>query len=283
MAANAAFTDAWRNLGDARIAIGDALNIKGAMTDSGRALSDALMHIYGPDTVLTHMDALNKANQANDSTRKAYEGAVQARRNAWNVFAETGRAGDLRAVADARQAQAEAAQDYAKARQSIAGVVWAMKQTRDNLRQSEEFAAREAAYKVREDSMRAVQAAQAEAERQRQAKVEAQAEAERQRQAATTTTAEALDKAYDDNPVAADQKYKGKTWTVIGTVSRIESEYINLKGDGFIDMGLNCYFTAASYDRVAQIQDGDLIRVEGVVQGYDLLGFFIDVRPCTVR
>lgn len=85
-------------------------------------------------------------------------------------------------------------------------------------------------------------------------------------------SARTLVEAYAKNPIAADNLYKGKVYTLSGRVEKIASEekvYVDLEVEGVpIDRGvwwLRCYF--ASTDGLAALQAGKTISVTGAIDG----------------
>lgn len=73
---------------------------------------------------------------------------------------------------------------------------------------------------------------------------------------------------YQNNEVAAENKYKGNTYTVSGTIQDIgldvvDNPYIVLSGD----MHVTFYFHKSEKERIAQMNKGDTIVIEGKCDG----------------
>jgi hypothetical protein len=80
-----------------------------------------------------------------------------------------------------------------------------------------------------------------------------------------------LYKEYIDNPVAADEKFKGRMLKVDGTVSLITQETdgrisIMLEGD-VINGFIFCYFPDSQSDKIAKISKGDYKTIKGRCTG----------------
>ena len=209
-------------------------------------------------------NAVLYAEQAVANADKAYENLLQAEAAADQAFDDTYQALDnaAQALPDAAQAVLDAQQTYGDAWKTYADVLQAL----PNAYQAHANAAQAGA-----------DAAQAYADAW-----QAFANAERQRQ--TPIRASELFDAYDDNPIAADRKYKGKVFTVYGTVDRIEHDYVNLDYYMLLnDKGVNCYFSEGSLDAVARISTGERIYVRGTIQGRDDRFDPVEIYPCTVR
>jgi hypothetical protein len=91
--------------------------------------------------------------------------------------------------------------------------------------------------------------------------------------AAITVTATALTKEYDDNEIAADQKYKGKTVQITASVKDIGKDILNepyitfSDGKEFSLGGVQCYFKRDERDKIGSLKKGQKITIQGVVDG----------------
>ncbi len=94
-----------------------------------------------------------------------------------------------------------------------------------------------------------------------------------------------ISRAYDNNKVAADAKYKDKILEVSGIVDSIgkdilDDPYITLKGREYSLFGVQCMFSRASEGELAQVSKGQSITLKGKVSG-ELIGNVL-VRGCTI-
>lgn len=85
------------------------------------------------------------------------------------------------------------------------------------------------------------------------------------------TTAVALYTAYDENGVAADEKYKDKWISVTGTVEGIDKDlmddiYVSLKGDDFIGV-VQCMFGDEHVEQTASLKKGQTVTIVGKCSG----------------
>lgn len=87
-------------------------------------------------------------------------------------------------------------------------------------------------------------------------------------------TASKLISDYEDNKVAADQKYEGKWLKVTGTISSIDTDiggdvYICLEdgSDAWSFTDVQCYFNDDSIDSVASLKNGNIVTVIGKCTG----------------
>lgn len=97
-------------------------------------------------------------------------------------------------------------------------------------------------------------------------------------------TADVLDRAYDDNVVAADAAYKGRVLLVSGTVSRIDTDFSNdpvviLKSRTTLG-GVRCSFDGGK-EAVAQLRRGAKVVLAGVGHG-EIIGS-PQLKRCVVR
>lgn len=93
---------------------------------------------------------------------------------------------------------------------------------------------------------------------------------------AFTLKASALFKAYEDNEVAADLKYKGQLLEVTGTVTKIgktETKKVPYLEFGWGQFSLDCVqvqFSAGDEAELARLNKGDTVTVRGVGAGYQI-------------
>ena len=90
---------------------------------------------------------------------------------------------------------------------------------------------------------------------------------------------------YQNNEVAADNKYKGKIVLVSGIIQNIgkdilDNPYIVIGGSGFLD-GVQCYFTKNQEQALAYISKGQRVRVKGKVSGLLLVN--VQIQNCTLQ
>lgn len=83
-------------------------------------------------------------------------------------------------------------------------------------------------------------------------------------------SAENLIAAYEENEVAADQQYKGKSIVVTGTVSRIGKDllntmYVATKGRGLWEV--QCMFDDSQEGKLAGLSKGTKVTLIGTVRG----------------
>jgi len=91
-------------------------------------------------------------------------------------------------------------------------------------------------------------------------------------QASISITAEELYKDYEDNEVAADQKYKTRVLEVSGTVESIGKDildemYVTLKVGEYSIMTIQCYFSGTYKNALAQLKKGQRIKLKGRCDG----------------
>jgi hypothetical protein len=103
--------------------------------------------------------------------------------------------------------------------------------------------------------------------RKAEAVADAKVAADQAKQAAAaleTVTAAEITKAYDGNTVAADQKYKGKTLKIKGTVSDIATDflgnpYVTMKGGVNEFMEPQFKFPSGAADQMAKLKKGQAV------------------------
>lgn len=92
--------------------------------------------------------------------------------------------------------------------------------------------------------------------------------------------------AYDDNEVAADQKYEGKTLKITGTIKSIGKDvldqvYITFETDAVLG-SVQCYFSEQSeIDKVASLHEGDTITIVGVCKGKSITS--VSIKKCEIQ
>ena len=88
---------------------------------------------------------------------------------------------------------------------------------------------------------------------------------------------------YAANELAADEKYKGKEFTIVGVVESVGKVFgstsVTLTGDGFL-YSINCSIDKKQESRVAELVKGEEVSIIGTVKGY---GISIDVEDCTIK
>lgn len=100
-------------------------------------------------------------------------------------------------------------------------------------------------------------------------------------------TATELIIAYDENEIAADNKYKNQMLKVSGTVGSIgkdillDTPYVTLKyeGEGYIFSSAQFFFDKNNTDDIAELREGDTVMIIGKCDG---LTFNVILRKCDV-
>ena len=109
---------------------------------------------------------------------------------------------------------------------------------------------------------------------------DAEVEAEVSAEDAIKVKSTELEKAYDENEVAADEKYKGKSLLVSGTVESInkgigDDMYVTL-GEGSFVIGCDAYFADDHKDDLKSLKKGQKVTVlcqgDGKLMGPQLRG-----------
>lgn len=100
---------------------------------------------------------------------------------------------------------------------------------------------------------------------------------------AIVLTAGELYQAYQENEIAADLAYKGKTIIVMGSVDKISTDifgspFVTLNEEGAW-FGVNAYFPRGSELELAKLARGEFIAVRGIGDGYM---FSATVKDCTL-
>lgn len=101
---------------------------------------------------------------------------------------------------------------------------------------------------------------------------------------AYTVSANALYNEYEDNEVAASDKYDGKVIIVTGTIQDIgkdivDQAYVILGGTGALN-GVQCMFIESQNTSIANLSKGQHVRVKGEVSGK--MGNII-MRNCAIE
>jgi uncharacterized repeat protein (TIGR02543 family) len=100
-------------------------------------------------------------------------------------------------------------------------------------------------------------------------------------QAAIKITAAQLYYEYDQNPVRADQNYKGKILQVSGWVNNIGNDYINLDVGGIL-ASVDCFFDPEQRPEIAQVSEGQHVTVQGQCDGFSSFFLTVYLRHCTL-
>lgn len=88
---------------------------------------------------------------------------------------------------------------------------------------------------------------------------------------------------YEENPIAADAKYRYQTKTIVGTIKNIGRDvmgnpYIVLKGSSeeFEIGGVQCIFSTEDEAEIAELSKGKQVAILGQVKGLILFNVLID-------
>ena len=88
---------------------------------------------------------------------------------------------------------------------------------------------------------------------------------------------------YTANEIAADMRYKDKTWRITGYVSSTEQSFgsisVVLEGDGFLNT-VHCKLNGSEKSKAAMLSKGDGIIVQGKIDG-EILGSVM-VSKCVI-
>jgi len=99
-----------------------------------------------------------------------------------------------------------------------------------------------------------------------------------------SVTALALASAYDENEVAADEKYNGKVLIVSGTVESIDtvlgSTSVTLKGKEMSIVGVQCFVDDSQKSAVARLKKGGQATVQGTCDGKSLN---VELKDCAIK
>ena len=91
-----------------------------------------------------------------------------------------------------------------------------------------------------------------------------------------------LEKAYESNEIAADQKYKDKVVEISGKIQSIDKVLdqttVTLQGKNEYTLGVICYFD--SDKGLTKIKKGDAAKIVGTVSGK---GFTAEIKNCTLK
>lgn len=96
--------------------------------------------------------------------------------------------------------------------------------------------------------------------------------------------AKALTKQYDENELAADQKYKGKLLAVSGKISDIAetlgSVTVSLEGHEILQTVM-CSFEASEKPKVAALKKGSKVTLVGTGEG-STAGLYVGLENCSI-
>ncbi len=103
------------------------------------------------------------------------------------------------------------------------------------------------------------------------------------KEAVIKTTATELYDAYDANQIAADEKYKGKTLEITGTIYSIgkdvlNSPYVQLEAKNPL-LGVQCYLSKDEASKAATLQKGQKVTLKGRGDGKILNAM---VKDCVI-
>lgn len=103
-------------------------------------------------------------------------------------------------------------------------------------------------------------------------------------------TAADLISAYEDNELAADNRYKDKIIVVTGVIEDFGEDFFDdayvaitydpTNMDDWSVLGINCHFIDSDFDKVTRLSKGDVITVRGYNKGDP--GFTIVFEECTI-
>jgi hypothetical protein len=89
---------------------------------------------------------------------------------------------------------------------------------------------------------------------------------------AARMTASALNQEYKENEVAADEKFKGQSIEVIGSIEEISKDFTNTMylviNTGEFLAGIHAYFDDDHKSELASLKKGQRVVVRGTVSGY---------------
>jgi hypothetical protein len=98
-----------------------------------------------------------------------------------------------------------------------------------------------------------------------------------------------LTAAYDENELAADDKYKGKTLQVSGKVSNIAETLgkytVQLEGhkkNGIGLLNVMCSFKESEKESIGKLKKGQTVTLTGVGDG-KTLGFYVGLNECKIQ
>ncbi|MGB7208772.1 MAG: hypothetical protein WBD27_08960 [Pyrinomonadaceae bacterium] len=95
----------------------------------------------------------------------------------------------------------------------------------------------------------------------------------------------ALTKAYDENELAADGKYKGKVLAVTGKITNIAETLGNvtasLEGHSFV-ISVMCTFDESEKDSVAKLKKGQQATFAGIGDG-STAGLYVGLTKCKIQ
>ena len=95
--------------------------------------------------------------------------------------------------------------------------------------------------------------------------------------------------AYDENELAADDKYKGKTLQVSGKVSNIAETLgkytVQLEGhkkNGIGLLSVMCKFEQSEKESITKLKKGQAVTLTGIGDG-KTLGFYVGLNECKIQ
>lgn len=94
-----------------------------------------------------------------------------------------------------------------------------------------------------------------------------------------------LTKAYDDNELAADQKYKGKSLAVSGKIENIAETFgnitVSLQGHNMV-LTVMCSFEDSEKSNVTALKKGQQTTLVGVGEGMTA-GLYVGMQKCKIQ
>ncbi|MFY9620393.1 MAG: hypothetical protein WAM70_09950 [Pyrinomonadaceae bacterium] len=99
-----------------------------------------------------------------------------------------------------------------------------------------------------------------------------------------SVTALALATAYDNNEVAADEKYNGKTLLITGKVESIDTVFgntsVTLQGKELSLVSVQCFVDDSQKSAVARLNKGQTANVQGTCDGKSLN---VEIKDCVIK
>jgi hypothetical protein len=89
-----------------------------------------------------------------------------------------------------------------------------------------------------------------------------------------------LDAEWNNNPIAAENKFQGKTITIRGKISSVNEGWIARYYIAFAGSSVNCNFAESDRDRLAKLNRGQWVTIRGVVAGK--LAGHIEIGSCEI-
>jgi len=96
-----------------------------------------------------------------------------------------------------------------------------------------------------------------------------------------TVSAIQLNADYQANQISADAKYKGKLIDVTGTINTIGKDvlndpYVTLNTSQYSAFEVQCMFSQVDKSKLASLSSGQIITLQGIVNGQTLTNVIID-------